>query len=57
MWEENNTSLLWVEPNNEQEPQGTKSQKYGMSVIKTKLRGISPQANYTDWATKACRRS
>jgi hypothetical protein len=22
-----------------------------------KLRGFSPQANYTDWATAACRRS
>jgi hypothetical protein len=26
-------------------------------IIKTKLRGRSPQANYTDRATAACRRS
>jgi hypothetical protein len=25
--------------------------------LKTKLRGFSPQANYTDRATAACRRS
>jgi hypothetical protein len=25
--------------------------------LKTKLRGFSPQENYTDWATVACRRS
>jgi hypothetical protein len=24
---------------------------------KTKFGGLSPQANYTDWATAACRRS
>jgi hypothetical protein len=27
------------------------------ATIKTKLRGFSPQANYTDQATAACRRS
>jgi hypothetical protein len=25
--------------------------------LKTKLHGLSPRANYTDWATAACRRS
>jgi hypothetical protein len=33
---------------------------YGIHVhvlTKTKLRGFSPQANYTDQATAACRRS
>jgi hypothetical protein len=29
----------------------------GVLKTKTKLRGLSPQANYTDWATAACRRS
>jgi hypothetical protein len=28
-----------------------------MSKTKTKLHGLSPQANYTDRATAACRRS
>jgi hypothetical protein len=38
------------------------SQNMGLSFwdimhIKTKLRGLSPRANYTDRATAACRRS
>jgi hypothetical protein len=31
--------------------------QYLTSKLKTKLRGFSPQANYTDRATAACRRS
>jgi hypothetical protein len=30
---------------------------YLMYELKTKLHGLSPQANYTDRATAACRRS
>jgi hypothetical protein len=30
---------------------------YPITGTKTKLRGLSPQANYTDRATAACRRS
>jgi hypothetical protein len=30
---------------------------YTCTLTKTKLRGLSPQANYTDRATAACRRS
>jgi hypothetical protein len=31
--------------------------QYPLKKKKTKLRGSSPQANYTDRATAACRRS
>jgi hypothetical protein len=30
---------------------------YQLQELKTKLRGLSPRANYTDRATAACRRS
>jgi hypothetical protein len=33
------------------------SMLYVYNYIKTKFRGFSPQANYTDQATAACRRS
>jgi hypothetical protein len=29
----------------------------GSGAVTYLLRGFSPQANYTDWATAACRRS
>jgi hypothetical protein len=38
-------------------PQPTTLPRVPMVVTKTKLRGLSQQANYTDRATAACRRS
>jgi hypothetical protein len=35
----------------------TKDLKFHYRAKKTKLHGLSPRANYTDWATVACRRS
>jgi hypothetical protein len=34
-----------------------KSKNTPMQQKQKKLRGFSPPANYTDWATAACRRS
>jgi hypothetical protein len=51
-------------PKNDRKGKHTNTQSYAhemgsgaMIYIKTKLRGFSPQANYTDRATAACRRS
>jgi hypothetical protein len=46
---------MFVSPNIVQAEQLLKSSRF--INTKTKLRGVSPQANYTDRATAACRRS